>query len=389
MNIDSEVENIKDEIIQLRRDFHSYPELGFKEFRTAKIVAKFLVDCGLEVKEGIAHTGVTGILYGKKSGKTILLRADMDALPLQEETNMAYKSRHNGIMHACGHDGHTAMLLGAAKVLSNHKEDISGNIIFLFEPNEECAGAKMMIDEGVLDEPSVDAAFGIHLWSGLDSGTIGLSTGAVMAGLREFKLTITGKGGHTGTPHLSIDPIIAAAEVIQGVQKIQTREINPLKPTSIMFGKMTAGTSNNVIPGRAVLEGTIRYLYKVNSEEENPVIHFERIVKGICDTCRAHYKFETFHGNDVVFNDPSLTNCVIPVALSLVGNENITIFRCLGGDDFSEFSAKVPSVYCFVGSGNAEKETDYPHHNPLFNIDEDVLVTGTCLHVGTAMAFLS
>lgn len=389
MKIKEEVSNLNNELIELRRDFHMHPEQGFEELRTSKIISDYLASLGLEVKRGIAKTGVVGLLRGKKDGRTILLRAEIDALPIQEENEIPYKSVNKGKMHACGHDGHVAMLLVAAKVLSQHKNEINGNIKFVFQPAEEIAGgAKFMIEEGVLEDPHVDAASGIHLRTPLKSGQIGITPGPTMAGVDFFKLVIKGEGGHTGYPHSSVDPIIAAANVITTIQIIQTREVNALKPLLIMFGRMEAGTAPNIIPGKVKLEGTIRYLYEGGQEDEK---RFERIISGICKAHGTKYELEFIPSNRMLNNNPELTELVRSVALKLVRSQNdiISDARNMGGEDFSEFALRVPGVFYFIGTGNEEKETTYPHHHPRFNIDEDTLSTGVEMHVRTALAYLS
>ena len=266
-NLTKEIAALEEEVIKLRRDFHMHPELGYEEYRTSKIVYDYLKDLGLEVKK-IAKTGVVGILRGKEPGKTVMLRADMDALPQKEDTGLPYASVNDGIMHACGHDGHVAMLLVAAKVLANHKDEIKGNIKFVFQPNEEEAGALDMIKEGVLEDPKVDGAFAIHLWTPLKTGEIGLTEGPIMAALEEFELTIFGKAGHTGSPHEAIDPILAAANIVQTIQSIQTREINPLYPIAIMIGKINGGSGRNIIADKVEIGGTIRFLFEDEEREK-------------------------------------------------------------------------------------------------------------------------
>src|SRR6056297_1975949 len=224
MDILKRIKELEEEVISLRRDFHKHPEMGFKEFRTAEIVAEYLRECDLEVEEKVAKTGVVGLLKGKEDGKTLMLRADMDALPITEQNDVEYKSKNEGLMHACGHDGHTAMLLAAAKVLSENRDRIKGNIKFVFQPNEETEAARVMINEGVLKNPDVDAALAAHLWTPIESGKVAVSDGAVMGGLYEFEVKVIGKGGHTSAPQFSIDPIITASDIIQTVQIIQSRE---------------------------------------------------------------------------------------------------------------------------------------------------------------------
>jgi len=386
--IKKQVADLNDELINLRRDFHMHPELSFEEWRTSKVVLDYLNSLGLEVKGGIAKTGVVGILRGKKAGGTILLRADMDALPIQEENEVSYKSINEGKMHACGHDGHTAMLLVAAKVLCQHKDQINGNIKFVFQPAEETAGARFMIEEGVLEDPHVDAALGIHLETSLKSGEIGITAGPIMAGADYFKLTIEGKGGHTGYPHSSIDPIMAAANVITTAQIIQTREIDVLKRTILIaFGRIEGGVAPNTIPGKVELGGTVRYLHRSAEEEEKK---FERIIAGVCEAHGTKYELKFMPSNRSLSNDSKMVKLVRSVAQKLVPrNHIVSDIRSMGGEDFSEFASKVPSAFYFIGTGNEEKETNYPHHHPRFNIDEDTLSMGVEMHVGTALAYLS
>ena len=392
MDIQKDIKSLKEELIALRRDFHKHPELGFEEYRSSEIIANYLRECGLEVKTRIAKTGVVGLLRGSESGPTILLRADMDALPVKEENDVEYKSVYEGKSHACGHDGHMAMLLVAAKILSKYKKEIKGNIKFLFQPNEEDAGAKFMIEEGVLENPSVDAAHAIHLWTPIKSGDVGISPGPVMAAHDNFKIIINGKGGHTSAPQVSIDPIIAAAGIIQSAQSIQSREINVLKPTSLMFGKITAGTAPNIIPEQAMLEGSIRYLYAgEDSSEEKPRIRLKTMAENVCNVYRATCNVEFFPSSLAVINDPTLTEIIkneTQQVLNVYGG-SVVPYVCMAGEDFSEFGVRVPSVLSFVGAGNEEKETNYPHHHPKFNIDEDVLTIGVEMHIRSVLRFLS
>lgn len=390
MDIREKVLELEDEVIRLRRDFHKHPELGFKEFRTAKKVAKYLENIGLEVETNVAKTGVVGTLRGDKTGKTLMLRADMDALPIKEQNDFPYKSAVPGLMHACGHDGHTAMLLVAAKILTKYKNKIKGNIKFVFQPNEESAAAKMMIDEGVLENPDVDAAFGIHLWTPIESGKIAISEGAVMGGLYEFELTIKGKGGHTSAPQFSVDPIVTASDVIQTVQTVQTREIDPLKSTSIMFGEIKAGTATNIIPEEAELRGTIRFLYRDNDKNPaQPKKRFERIVENVCKTHQAEYQIDYIVESPPVYNNPEMVKKATNTALEVLEDrDKIIDYTNLAGEDFGEFSDAVPSTFYFVGTANKEKGTDYPHHHPKFDIDEDTLKTGVEMHVRSALNYL-
>lgn len=401
MEIKKEVLELNDEVIKLRRDFHQHPELGFEEFRTSRKVMEYFEQLGLQAQQ-VTKTGVVATLHGKQPGPTVMLRADMDALPVQEENEVPYKSVNPGIMHACGHDGHTAMLLVAAKILSRHQGELAGNIKFVFEPNEENVAALQMIEDGVLEDPKVDACFGIHLWSTLESGKMAITAGPVMAGMNHFDLIIQGKGGHTATPQNSIDPILTAASVIQAVQAIQTREISVLQPTIIMFGQIEGGTASNIIPDKVTLKGTMRFLHEINEDEgEGPASRFERIVANTCKAYRADYELDFVSGHPTLVNDRALTEVVKSVAQRVLGGppapeditcspaEKIVSYISLAGEDFSEFAARVPGVFYFIGAGNRQKETDFPHHHPRFNIDEDVLQLGVEMHVRTVLQYLN
>jgi amidohydrolase len=389
MNIPEKINNLKDELISLRRDFHQHPELGFQEYRTAQIVADYLERCGLKVKRGVAKTGVVGLLEGSSPGPTLLLRADMDALPIQEENEVPYKSTHEGVMHACGHDAHTAILLIAAKILTDYRKEIKGNIKFIFQPNEEVeGGAETMVKEGILENPHVDAALGLHLWSPINTGKIGIVSGPIMASSYYFILKVKGRGGHGGAPHTSVDPVICAANIIQTIQILQTREIDALKPTVITFCKINCGSSNIIIPNEISLEGSIRCLYQGSEEVRK---RFEQIIKSICKTHRATYELKFKCGNRLLSNDVGMTELVKSVAGEVIGTGNIQTsnIRMLIGEDFAEFALKVPSAFYFVGTGNKEKNTDYPHHNSRFNIDEDSLLIGVEMHIRTVLKYLN
>ena len=390
MKIKAEIDGLKNELINLRRDFHRYPELGFQELRTSTIIYNYLVECGLEVQR-VAKTGVVGLLRCRQPGRTLMLRADMDALPVQEQNDLPYKSLNEGIMHACGHDGHMAMLLIAVKILAKYRNELNGNIKFVFQPNEEDAGAKIMIEEGVLQNPHVDAALGLHLWAPIETGKMGITQGSVMAAHDNFRIIITGKGGHTSAPQSAIDPIIAAASIIQAAQSVQTREIDTLKPTQIMFGKVEGGTAPNVIPERVELQGTLRWLFEVGSDsDENPRKRLERIIRGICEAHRTKYQLEFIPSNPTLVNDIKMTELVKATAEKVVRNStDIVNYVCMAGEDFADFALKVPSTFYFIGTGNSEKCTQYPHHHPKFNIDEDSLIIGVEMHVRSALNFLS
>ena len=388
MQISEQTEKHREELIGLRRDFHRHPELGFEEFRTAGIIQNYLEALGLETHR-IAKTGVVGILQGTSTEPVLMLRADMDALPIEEENEVDYRSQNKGVMHACGHDAHMAMLLIAAKILCNRKDGMAGTIKFVFQPNEEIAGAIQMVKEGVLENPRVDAAMGMHVWSPVPSGKIAITPGPVMGGLDVFKITIHGKGGHTGMPEDAVDPIIAAAAVIQTVQVIQTREISNLKSTVIMFGKIKGGTKSNIIPTEVKLEGSIRFLYQNRPEDESqPTQRFIRIVEQVCQTHRCTCDINVFHENIPLINNAEMVALARDTAKEVFCDpESIIDNQTMGSEDFSEFSERVPGVFMFLGIGNENIGSHFSHHHPRFNIDENTLPLGVEMWVRSTLNF--
>jgi amidohydrolase len=394
MDLKARIAALEEEMISLRRDFHRYPELGFREHRTADRVESYLRALGLPVKR-LAGTGVTALLEGSAKSPVLLLRADMDALPVQEENDLPYRSVHDGVMHACGHDAHTAMLLVAAKLLAEQRKTIPGTIKLVFQPNEETTaeppGAAAMIAAGVLADPAVDAAMALHIWTPLPAGRIGTDAGPVTATLDVFKITVKGKGGHTGFPEQAVDPIIAAASIVQTVQVVQTREISLQKPTIIMFGKIAGGTKSNIVPDQVILEGTLRFRYQGGEEsEENPEGRLRRIVEAVGAAHRVSCALELHCENRAVVNHPGMTSLARRTAAEVLGNsDGVVAYSCTAGEDFSDFAAQVPSVLSFLGTGNPHKQTHYPHHNPRFNIDEDVLSLGVEMHVRGALNFFA
>jgi amidohydrolase len=380
---------LETELIALRRDFHTYPELGFKEFRTAEKIEAYLQGLGFETNR-VAGTGVTAMLDSGKPGKVLMLRSDMDALPVTEVNKVSYASKNKGVMHACGHDSHMAMLLVAARVLKENQASLTGKIKFVFQPDEEVAGAKRMVKEGVLENPRVDGVMGIHIWSLIPSGKVSISSGVVMAGLDVFKLRVKGKGGHTGYPHEAVDPVIAAANIIQTVQTVQTREMDAQKPCIIMFGKLRAGEKSNIIPEEVCLEGTIRFLHaSAEDSPDNPTQKFIRICKAICLAHQCACDIEIDHENIPLVNDESMVAHAKRAAEEVFGaSEAIQSGRSIASEDFSEYSSRVPGVFSFLGCADPEKGSDFPLHNPRFNVDEDVLAKGVALHVKGALEFL-
>jgi amidohydrolase len=392
MDLKKRIAGLREELIDLRRDFHRHPELGFQEQRTADKVEQYLRGLGLPVKR-LAGTGVTALLEGRGKGPVLLLRADMDALPVQEENDVPYRSVNQGVMHACGHDAHTSMLLVAAKVLMEHRQELQGTIKLVFQPNEETTaeppGAEAMIAARVLADPKVNAAMAMHIWTPLESGQIGTDSGPVTATLDVFKIVVRGRGGHTGFPEQAVDPIIASASIVQAVQTIQTREISARKPTIIMFGKIEGGTKSNIVPDQVTLEGSMRYLYEGGERsEENPEGRLKRIVESVGAAHRVSCEVELHRENRAVINHPGMTALAKRTAEQVVADASAVVsYSCTAGEDFSDFAAQVPSVLYFLGTGNRKKQTDYPHHNPRFNIDEEVLPLGVEMHVRGALNF--
>jgi amidohydrolase len=386
MTLKSKVASLRDELIALRRDFHMHPELGFEEHRTAEIVAAYLEKCGLEVKR-MAKTGVVGLLNGSSPGRTLLIRADMDALPIQEQNaDLPYCSVYEGKMHACGHDGHVAMLLVAAKILAEYREGLNGNIKFVFQPNEEDAGAYLMVEEGVLENPVVDAVAGAHLWSALETGTIDICEGPVMAASHYFFLKIKGRGGHAGHVSKAIDPISVSAAVIQAVQAMQTRQLDALEPVAIVFTGISAGCNPTTVPEISEMQGSIRFLAPDGAAVKEA---FERVIAHICAAHQAEYELIFKVGNEMVSNDPSMVSFARLAALECLEQaKGLTAgHRSMGGEDFSEFTVQAPGVFYFIGSGSKEKKSDFQHHHPRFNIDEEALLIGTEMHVRVVLKY--
>lgn len=390
-DIKKEVLDLENELINLRRDFHRYPELGYQEFLTSKKVCGYLTALGLEV-ETVYKTGVSALLRGGAGeGKTILLRADMDALPVEEATGLPFASENKGVMHACGHDGHTAIQLIAAKILAAHKDEIKGNIKFVFQPNEEEAGALDMINAGVLENPTVDAAIALHLWSPIKSGNIGLSEGPILGTTEEFELEIIGRAGHTSTPHTAKDALLGACSVVYAMQSLGTREFDPLLPIAVMFGHINGGTARNIITDSVKLGGTIRFLFPDEQINKPKVLEaFERVIKGTCMAQGLEYRLKYIPSNPSLFNNSDITAFVKDAAAETFGTrDNVEAFRSLAGEDFAEFSQRVPSAMTFVGIADSEKHTDYPHHHAKFDIDESMMKYGVELQVRSALSFLN
>ncbi|MCQ4936318.1 M20 metallopeptidase family protein [Anaerotignum propionicum] len=391
IDLKKEVIGFESELIALRRDFHENPELGFKEFRTSKIIYDYLKKLNMEVKN-ISRTGVVGILNGKRgAGKTILLRASMDALPMQEKTGLSFSSVSAGVMHASGHDGDMAVLLVIAKVLARHRDEFKGNIKFVFQPNEEEAGMLSMIDDGILENPMVDAAFALRHWGAIESGRLGLTAGAVLGTTEEFEITVYGKSGNTSAPNTGKDAIMCAAKIIDALQFLETREYNPMHPMVIMIGQISGGTARTIISDEVKMGGTIRFLFPDEKENKEKVMSaFKRVIRGICDTYSMEYKVEFIPSNPSLINDKNLVYLMKSAAISTFGTEyNIDNFTGLMGEDFAEVSHRVPSVMTFLGVHNKEKGNIYPQGHPQFSIDEEIMKFSAELHIRAAIKYLN
>lgn len=375
------------ELIELRRVFHQIPETGYEEVKTSKKIVEFLEALGLKPKI-ITKTGVIAVIHEESDGPMILIRSDIDALDVMEKTGVPYASKHKGKMHACGHDGHVACMLMVAKYLAEHRDMLSGKVLMVFQPNEEKAGALNMIEEGILSDYPVSACVGMHVWPELETGKFGICEGAVMAGCNHFHIHIKGVGGHTGNPHKAIDPILCAAAIIQGVQVIQTREVDAQKPTVIVFGKMESGSLSNIIPDTADLYGTVRYLYNMTDEEDIKG-RMKRVVRGIAEVYQATADVIWEEQDLCVCNNPEMVRIARGALKKLQGtDENAVVSRSTASEDFSEFSTRVPGVFIHLGVGNKQKDTCYPLHSPHFNMDEEALKDGAALIVQTAMDWM-
>lgn len=386
MNIKEITNGYKDYVIKLRRKFHENPEKSMEEFRTSKRIKEELDKIGVPyVSSG--GTGVVATIKGNHPGKTVALRGDMDALQVVECTGVEYKSKNEGLMHACAHDGHTSMLLGAAKVLNDIKDDIKGTVKLFFQPGEEVGkGARAMIKDGAME--GVDGVFGIHLWSDVECGTVSVEEGPRMASADFFKITVKGKGGHGSLPHQGVDAVLASSALVMNLQSMVSREVSPLEPLVVSVGVLNSGTRFNVIASEAVLEGTIR-LFNPELRKQIPTI-LERIAKSTAEAYRAEAELEYGYLTPAVINDKECSEIATDAVIKLFGKESIALFeKVTGAEDFAEFMNIAPGALAFVGARNEAKGACYPHHHGCFNIDEDALEIGTALYVQYAVDFLN
>jgi amidohydrolase len=383
------IEEAADDLVAMRRDFHAHPELSFQEVRTAGIVADRLRELGLEVRDGVGKTGVVGSLRGHDSGRIVALRADIDALPIREQNDVPYVSRNADVMHACGHDGHTAILLTVARVLSQLRDDFAGEVRFVFQPGEETAGgAPAMLADGAFAEPKPRAVFGLHLWNNLPVGMVGVRDGPLFAHTDELNVVIKGSGGHGAMPHQTVDPVVVAAQVVLALQTMVSRETSPLEPAVLTIGSIHGGTAFNIVPSEVRLQGTVRTF--TDGLQAQMRERIESVVRGITSGMRASYSYEYVASCPAVVNEPRMSELVRRVAMRTFGEDQVTEPEpTMGGDDMSYFLREAPGAYFFLGSANPERGLDAPHHHPRFDIDEAALPRGARLLAEVALEFLA
>jgi len=373
---------------ELRRDFHKHPEIGFKEIRTANIVAKELTNLGMEVKTGVGQTGVVALLEGKMPGPVVLVRFDMDALPIQEETGAEYASLNNGVMHACGHDGHIAIGLTVARILYNHRNEFNGTVKLVFQPAEEgLGGAERMIADGILENPHPDVALGLHVWNEKPVGWIGIVSGPVMAAADIFTVRIIGKGGHGAVPNFCNDPVLAASQVVNNLQVIVSRNVSPLKTAVVTVASIHGGEAFNVIPSEVEMKGTIR---SFEPEVRDLVIRrFQQIVENVSHALECESVIEIKSITPAVVNNPEITTRVQQVAGGMLPNDQLDINTVtMGSEDMAFVLQQIPGCYFFIGSANIEKNLVASHHHPKFDFDESILPKAAGLMAASAIEFL-
>ena len=382
------IRQLQPQITVWRRQIHQQPELAFREAKTAALISQKLTTWGIEHQTGIAKTGVVAVIQGHQPGPVLAIRADMDALPVHEMNPVDYRSQQDGVMHACGHDGHVAIALGTAYYLSRHRDSFRGTVKVIFQPAEEGpGGAKPMIEEGALENPDVDAIVGLHLWNNLPVGTVGVRTGPMMAATEFFHCTIKGRGGHGAIPHQTVDSIVVAAQVVNAIQAIVARNIDPLKSAVVTLGELHAGSAVNVIADQARLSGTVRYFDDIY--EGYFAQRLDQIIGGVCQCHGASYELDYNPLYPPVVNDAGIAELVRSAALSVVETPAGVVPECqtMGGEDMSFFLRAVPGCYFFLGSANQAKGLAYPHHHPRFNFDEAALSTGVEIFVRCVESF--
>lgn len=375
------IRGTKDWLVEIRRKIHMHPELGFEEVETSRLIGEWLEKFGLRVTRGWARTGVLGLLEGRRPGNTVALRADMDGLPVNEANPVPYASSHKGKMHACGHDAHVAILLGVARFFSSIKDEVKGNIKWIFQPAEEGGGGgKLMVEEGVLENPKVDAIFGAHVFPLLSIGKVGIYEREGGAAADRFTIKIIGKGGHGAYPHLSRDPVLAAGHLITQIHSIVSRDIHPCDSGVITIGKINSGTASNVIPDEVELVGTVRSL--APQVRETLRSRIDQVARGIAVSFGMDYRFDFEDGYPVMVNDTAMSRLVASACSEAIGEENVEVLKpSMGSEDFAYYLEKVPGSFFRLGIRNEEKGIIHPYHSSRFDIDEEVLPFGVEMFV--------
>jgi amidohydrolase len=384
-----EAEAMRQQLINWRRDLHQHPELGFREVRTAAIIAEHVKNLGLEVRTGVGKTGVVALLQGARPGPTVMLRADMDALPIQEISNAPYASQAPGVMHACGHDGHVAMGLGAATLLARHTQELAGQVLFVFQPAEEGdGGAAAMIADGALADPRPAAALGLHLWNTMPLGQVVAQSGPLMAAGDVVRITVYGRGGHGALPHEAVDAIAVTGQVLSALQTIVSRNINPQETAVLSIGTVHGGTAFNVIADRVELQGTIRTFS--DAVRETVLTRLRILLDGIATAMGARYDLAVQNMARAVVNDPAVSEIARAAAVQVVGPAAVSWQTPLMvSEDFFEFQRLAPSCYMLLGSSDPELGLNTPHHNPNFDFDERALPIGVALLATAATRILA
>jgi len=376
INAVAETQSIKAQLREWRRDFHAHPELGFEEHRSAGRIASALRDLGYSVQTGVAKTGVVGLLRGPNPGPVVMLRFDMDALPIQERSDADYASQNAGVMHACGHDAHMAIGLGVATLIARHREELAGTIKIVFQPGEEgMNGAEVMVEAGVLNDPRPDVFISAHVWNDRPAGVVDVSAGPVMAAADRWTCTIRGRGGHGAMPHQTVDPVVAAAQVISSLQSIVSRNVGPLQTAVVTVGTIHGGDAFNVVPALVELSGTIRTF----DPRVRDVVRsrLRELCEGVAGAYAASATVDVGALTPAVVNDPEVAGVVRAAAQAVLGQENVlSSEKTTGSEDASFFMQDIPGCYFFLGSADPSAESPPPHHNPAFDIDETVLTVG-------------
>jgi amidohydrolase len=383
IDFQAEADRLAEWMVACRRDLHRHPELGFQEVRTAGIVARELTELGLEVATGVARTGVIGMLEGDRPGPTILVRFDMDALPVQEANATDYVSTVPGKMHACGHDGHVTIGLAVARILAAHRADLAGRLKFVFQPAEEGAGGgETMVREGVLENPAPDVTLALHLWNNLPLGKYGVTDGPAMAGDTDFSIMVTGQGGHAALPHQTRDPIVAAAHLVTALQSLAARNLDPADTGVLSVTQFHAGTAFNVIPDEAVLRGTIRYFRR--DVRDLLTRRMIETAEGVAQGLGCSANVEIIDRTPPLINDAEAARHVRAIAQRMFGAENVQTETSMGSEDMAFMLERVPGCYFFVGAANAERGLNFPHHNARFDFDEAALPRAAALMAAAA-----